>query len=652
MAWTNSLKLTLESSSVVSGLLDITRTAGKAAGAVGDIAGVATRAGGAMLSAFKGVGDVLFKLPDQVRALSGMLSALSLPSKLAGSAETTQVAFGVLLGSAEKAREVLARIQTLAAETPFEFPELADSARKLAAFGESADSIPDTLRRIGDIAAGTQSSITDLAFIYGKARVAGTLYAEDINQLLERGIPVMAEFAQQLGVQESAVKKLASEGQITFPMLEEAFRSLTAQGGKFADMMAMISGTFEGKLSNLSGGIHELLAKLGAGINEGLKPVMDELTAQLEKQGGLAKSIGDNIGFGIEVAMEVLKSGEAGKVMAEGLEYAAAAFSNQMLKLMDALGVKLAGLAEVAAMKASDMATPDILKTEGRKKQFQENLATTEEYNEMQVNNVMKGEGPLAGLVKEQKGQFDAATAGARDRTHQNRARRANEKGIDEWNKKEEAAAREKAAAEKADEDKQAKDGEAAAAALDKDVHEIQVTLAGGEDELLLQQPEPDWYDDEGKKKRAEAQGRVDAKKKKEEGAVKADSPPRGGSGGGGRPGRSQPGYDGPSKAEAMRDRMAAATAGGDGDAGESRHRIHGARYAAGAASGLGTGNAYRNMSAGKADRMAGMANSHESAAKGAHQSAETASKAAMAVVKLLPEIEKNARRIAQNTDH
>ena len=85
-------------------------------------------------------------------------------------------------------------------------------ARKLAAFGESADSIPDTLRRVGDIASGTQSSISELAEIYGKARIAGTLFNGDIDQLTSRGIPIIQEFAKQLGVTESPAIRVSEPG--------------------------------------------------------------------------------------------------------------------------------------------------------------------------------------------------------------------------------------------------------------------------------------------------------------------------------------------------------------------------------------------------------------------------------------------------------
>ncbi|MCP5535382.1 MAG: hypothetical protein H7A51_04010 [Akkermansiaceae bacterium] len=41
----------------------------------------------------------------------------------------------------------------------------------MIAFGEGADTVPETLRRIGDVSAGIQAPVNEIAELYGKARV-------------------------------------------------------------------------------------------------------------------------------------------------------------------------------------------------------------------------------------------------------------------------------------------------------------------------------------------------------------------------------------------------------------------------------------------------------------------------------------------------
>jgi tape measure domain-containing protein len=212
--------------------------------------------------------------------------------------ETYQASFEVLTGSAEKTQTLLADIKKFGASTPFEFPELADASRNLIAFGFGVEETIPELKKVGDIASGVNAPIGELAELYGKARVQGTLYAEDINQLVGRGIPVIQEFAKQLGVSESEVKKMASEGKITFTNLQQAFTDLTSEGGKFSGMMEKQGQTFQGLLSTFKDSIGEIVRQLGGPlftVAKDLLKTISEVIAGPEVQGAL-KQLGELLG--------------------------------------------------------------------------------------------------------------------------------------------------------------------------------------------------------------------------------------------------------------------------------------------------------------------------------------------------------------------
>ena len=88
--------------------------------------------------------------------------------------------------------------------------------------------------------------------IYGKARVQGTLFSQDLNRLAGRGIPIFTELAKVMGVGVDEIKKLASEGKVGFSDLEQVFKNLTGQGGQFANLMSEQSDTLAGKWSNFN----------------------------------------------------------------------------------------------------------------------------------------------------------------------------------------------------------------------------------------------------------------------------------------------------------------------------------------------------------------------------------------------------------------
>jgi tape measure domain-containing protein len=172
---------------------------------------------------------------------------------LAIKTEQTKVSFETFLGSAQKAKKVLAELNEFSLKTPFTPEEVNDAGKALLAFGINADKLIPTLGAIGDLSAGTGKNFNELAVIFGKAKVQGTLFAEDINQLTEAGIPIIDEFAKQLKVGADEVKKLGSEGKISFSNLEQAFKDMTGEGGKFFELTKKQSQTLGGLISTLQG---------------------------------------------------------------------------------------------------------------------------------------------------------------------------------------------------------------------------------------------------------------------------------------------------------------------------------------------------------------------------------------------------------------
>lgn len=172
--------------------------------------------------------------------------------KAAADMETQTVAFTTMLGSADKAQSLIKQVSQFAASTPFQLTELTDASKKLVAFGVNSENVTDTLRKLGDVSAGLSIPIGELSEIYGKSMVQGTLYAEDLNQLAGRGIPIFTELAKVMGVNSSEIKKLGSEGKITFNELEQVFTNLTAEGEQFGGLMEAQSATLAGKWSNFN----------------------------------------------------------------------------------------------------------------------------------------------------------------------------------------------------------------------------------------------------------------------------------------------------------------------------------------------------------------------------------------------------------------
>lgn len=194
--------------------------------------------------------------------------------KLAADAEQAQVAFSTMLGSGDAAVRMLKELRDMGKETPFEFPELRDSAKTLVAFGMAQENVLGTLRALGDVSAGTGKNIQELTLIYGQAMAAGRLMTQDMNQLTAAGIPILQALADHFGVTKQEIRKMVEEGKVDFQTFDQVFRSLSDQGGMYFNMMSDQSETLTGRWSTLKDTAGELALQVG----ESLLPTLKSLT--------------------------------------------------------------------------------------------------------------------------------------------------------------------------------------------------------------------------------------------------------------------------------------------------------------------------------------------------------------------------------------
>jgi tape measure domain-containing protein len=187
--------------------------------------------------------------------------------KGAGDIEQTTIAFETMLGSAEKADKLIKDITDFAAKTPFELTGLIDSSKKLLAFGFAAEEIIPTMTALGDISAGVgREKLGSIILAFGKIRTKGKATMEELNILLEAGVPILDELAGNLGVAKEEIFKLVRDGAIGFNEVNDAVTSLTTGTGKFTNLMEKQSKSLIGILSN----IKDFLTNLGNAIGKEL----------------------------------------------------------------------------------------------------------------------------------------------------------------------------------------------------------------------------------------------------------------------------------------------------------------------------------------------------------------------------------------------
>ena len=202
-----------------------------------------------------------------------------------------EISFGTMLKSKEKANELMAQMADLAAKTPFGLEEVSEGAKRLLAFQVPAEEVTETLRRMGDVAAGLGVPMGQLIHVYGQVKAQGKLMTNDLYQFMNAGIPIIAELSKVVGKSETEIKDMVSAGKIGFPEVQAVIKNMTNEGGLFFNLMAEQSKSLGGQISNLGDSFDQMLNDIGKASEGYISGAIQGVTFLVENYKTLGKVI-------------------------------------------------------------------------------------------------------------------------------------------------------------------------------------------------------------------------------------------------------------------------------------------------------------------------------------------------------------------------
>jgi len=252
-------------------------------------------------------GSILSKVKSYVFMLTGGNIINSL-IRITGEFEYQRTALQNIIQDATKANQIFAELKNLALESPFRMTELVTFTKQLSAFSIPKNELYDTVKMLGDISTGLGVSMDRLILAYGQIRSASFLRGQEVRQLTEAGLPILDELAKQFkNVEGSAISagevfEKISRRQVSFSMVEEVFKNLTKEGGKFYEMQQKQTDTLKGQVLKLKDTWELTLADVGERNNGMIKGVISLLSKALEN----IQKIGGGLA-GIVVASQAMK---------------------------------------------------------------------------------------------------------------------------------------------------------------------------------------------------------------------------------------------------------------------------------------------------------------------------------------------------------
>nr|WP_239541689.1 peptidoglycan DD-metalloendopeptidase family protein [Pseudoglutamicibacter cumminsii] len=201
--------------------------------------------------------------------------------------------------------------------TAFGMDEAATTAAGAVAAGiKPGKDLEAVLRLTGDAATIAGTDMASMGAIFNKVATSNKVQGDVINQLNERGIPIIQLLSEELGVSAEETVKLASKGQINFETFRKAMEK--GVGGAAAESGKTLQGAFK----NAGAALGRFGANLLSGVYPKVRDFFTGFIAWMEPLEEHAKRIGSVLGDFIVTAVEKISAVAVpiGRALIDGLK--------------------------------------------------------------------------------------------------------------------------------------------------------------------------------------------------------------------------------------------------------------------------------------------------------------------------------------------
>lgn len=208
---------------------------------------------GAISTAVSAIGQGLIKLGEAATKAYGEIDSLK-----------TQLS--VVFGSDIQSTNAFSEISEYAVNSPFGVSQTTELAILLKQSGVEATNLMDTLKMLGDTAGGNMEKMKRIANNYAQIVSIGKASMLDMRQFAYAGIPIFEAVSDELGVSQTRLRKMISDGEITAEIVEKVFKDLTGINGIFENATEKGAKTYKARKQNLEDTKQLALAGMGEQI--------------------------------------------------------------------------------------------------------------------------------------------------------------------------------------------------------------------------------------------------------------------------------------------------------------------------------------------------------------------------------------------------
>ncbi|MBQ9160888.1 MAG: hypothetical protein IJ122_06160 [Methanobrevibacter sp.] len=207
-------------------------------------------------SAIKGIGF------DTLKAGSAALASTTASMAAAGISDTKtledlQIKMIALTHSVEDGEKAVGAAVRFYKNNPFNRFETFRATSYLLQYGQTVDSLADSLETLGYVSLSTGTDIASLSYIYGRILAQGKVTYGDLQYFTEKGLNIYGELERATGKTQAEIIELASNGELELDAFKKAFAGLGDQVAYELNdaTLSRALDKFRGRLSDLKGAI-------------------------------------------------------------------------------------------------------------------------------------------------------------------------------------------------------------------------------------------------------------------------------------------------------------------------------------------------------------------------------------------------------------
>lgn len=207
-----------------------------------------------------------------------LTAGIGVVSKLGMDADRTAVSFEVMLGSQQKAADMLNQMNRYAADSPYSRLGVQEAVQTMLGFRVEQQKILPSMKMLGDIAMGNSERFKGLALVFSQVAAAGKLQGQDLLQFISNGYNPLNDIVKITGKSMSELRDEMSKGNISFDLVYQAMQLATSKGGQYYKMVNRIAQTPFGRFGQLVDQFKETMLELYKVIEPLLIPAFDLLS--------------------------------------------------------------------------------------------------------------------------------------------------------------------------------------------------------------------------------------------------------------------------------------------------------------------------------------------------------------------------------------